>query len=164
MATTLRNRFESNKAGLKPLDGSETCAAEDSGKPAAAVALGLNMDQVVALQAKAEKLYTAVADMMVLAEPYFHMASSYGQQAWMVIEPYHPQELATAAYGLTLVFFGGIFMTLVASCEAVHIFGWDKIKSSFNRLYKQWVLAAAAFEEDNQVCVVMRRWLRLLIH
>ena len=42
-------------------------------------------------------------------------------------------------------------MTLVASIEAAHIFGWPKIKTSLQALQLQWRAAVDAFERDSQV-------------
>lgn len=43
-------------------------------------------------------------------------------------------------------------MTLVASVEAAHQFGWERIKLATTALYIESAKASRAFERDNKVC------------
>lgn len=145
----MRSRFTSGGEKFKKfLDGSSEASEDAAGKP---VERSLNFEQVTALTARAGPFFLFLGNALQHIEPVVRTAQSYGQQLWTALEPYHPEDLCYAVYGLCLVFFGGIFMTLVAALEAVHIFGWPKLNVAFRALYNEWNRAAIAFERDNKV-------------
>lgn len=95
--------------------------------------------------------FVALASFTEKIEPVVNVIADAVRAAWLALQPYHPEDLFVALYGFFLVFFGGIFMTLVASVEAAHQFGWDRIKRAATALYHEWTKARAAFERDNKV-------------
>lgn len=111
----------------------------------------INLQNLTQLSEKAGPVFRVIGGVLEQIEPFLEAVSVVVRQIWKVIEPYHPEDLLTAVYGLALVFFGGVFMTLVASFEAAHLFGWDKIRVSTKALYIEWCNTRAAFERDNKV-------------
>lgn len=105
-------------------------------------------------------LFVALATIVGAVEPILDRVSDLVQTVWKALEPYHPEDLFVALYGFLLVFFGGVYMTLVASFEAAHIFGWANIKMAVRALYYEWGKARAAFERDNKVCCCISNSLR----
>jgi len=95
--------------------------------------------------------FVFLAGILEKVEPIADVVSNALSTAWTALQPYHPEDLFVALYGFFLVFFGGVYMTLIASLEAAHLFGWDRIKVAFAALYVEWVRARAAFERDNKV-------------
>lgn len=110
-----------------------------------------NLESVKAVQEKAAPLFVFLASVLEAVEPAVDAITKGLTVVWTALEPYHPEDLFVALCGLFLVFFGGVFMTLVASCEAAHQFGWDRIKCASSALYVEWTKARAAFERDNKV-------------
>lgn len=94
-------------------------------------------------------------------QPVIDQVSQNAVKVWTMLQPYHPQDLIPALYGLFLVFFGGVFMTIVASAEAAYQFGWEKINVSLHALYEQWTKASKAFELDNKVSFFTKTHSRL---
>lgn len=113
---------------------------------------GFNLEQVKRVQESAAPIFVALATVVDVVEPIADKISEAISVVWKALEPYNPEDLFVALYGLLLVFFGGVYMTLVASFEAAHIFGWDRIKLAGAALYHEWTKARAAFERDNKVC------------
>lgn len=111
----------------------------------------LNLQQLKNVQQQVAPIFVALASFVEVVEPVADKVSDLIRAAWSALQPYHPEDLFVAVYGLVLVFFGGIYMTLVASVEAAHQFGWDRIKFAGNALYHEWTKARAAFERDNKV-------------
>lgn len=97
-----------------------------------------------------EQYYVLAVRMLQAVHPYYKIAHAWFQKVCVALEPYHVWDLGMAFYGLVLVFFGGVFMTLVSAIEAGQIFGWPKIARSLKALRRQWKEASVAFERDNQ--------------
>lgn len=106
---------------------------------------------VAALQQQVAPIFVKVADALEVVSPLLTQVYDAGIKVWEFFEPYHPEDLAQVVYGFFLVFFGGVFMTLVASVEAAYQFGWVKIKTAVLALYREAQKARIAYERDNQV-------------
>lgn len=133
MATTLRQRYKAASNGA---------TAEDR---------ALSLESFRQLQEQASPVFVTIANVMEKIDPVLDMIYANLLAVWEVLQPYHPEDLFVALYGFFLVFFGGVFMTLVASAEAAHQFGWDRIKESLLSLSTEWTKARVAFEHDNKV-------------
>lgn len=120
-------------------------------KAAASTDRAFNLSQLQAVQEQAAPIFVFLASVAAVIEPVADKLSDFLQLAWTIVQPYHPEDLFVVLYGLGLVFFGGVYMTLVASLEAAHQFGWDRIKAASHAFYQEWKNARAAFERDNQV-------------
>lgn len=110
-----------------------------------------NLEQLQNVQQQVAPIFIALGSAAAVIEPVIDKISTAFQQAWAFVQPYHPEDLFVVLYGLALVFFGGVYMTLVASFEAAHQFGWHRIKAACRALYHEWTKARAAFERDNKV-------------
>lgn len=127
MSTSLRNRFDKSIGkGVVELTGGGDASkpsdptngtSKDSSAPAKSGGLSFDLEQVAQIQEKAEAFYNAALKIIEKAEPYIKIATDYGEKVWAIIEPYNPQELGTALYGLILVFFGGY----VKASHLVHV-------------------------------------------
>lgn len=133
MASTLRQRYR---------PAPSNAATEDR---------ALSLESFKQLQEQASPVFVTLANVMEKIDPILNMVYTNLLAAWEALQPYHPEDLFVALYGFFLVFFGGVFMTLVASAEAAHQFGWDRIKVSIMSLSSEWAKARVAFEHDNRV-------------
>lgn len=111
----------------------------------------LNLDSIRRLQESAGPFFVQLAALLEKLQPVIDQVSQTATKVWALLQPYHPHDLIPALYGLFLVFFGGVFMTIVASAEAAYQFGWEKIYVALYALYEQWTKASKAFELDNKV-------------
>lgn len=111
----------------------------------------INFDSLRRVQEQAGPIFVQLAAVLEKVEPVITQITGCANTVWIALQPYHPLELFPALYGFFLVFFGGIFMTLVASLEAAHQFGWNNIKYSLIDLNQEWKVARIAFERDNKV-------------
>lgn len=111
----------------------------------------LNLDSLRQLQESAAPLFVYLATFLEEVTPVIDFVKTNGQQLWTALQPYHPEDLFPAIYGLFLVFFGGVYMTIVASAEAAYQFGWDRIKVSLIALHGEWHKASDAFQRDNKI-------------
>lgn len=143
----LRERTRGLRKTLDGVSSSVQSAVRDA--PPTTTDRAFNLAQV---QQSAGPIFVALATVVDVIEPVADKVSGLVQTGWKMLEPYHPEDLFVALYGFLLVFFGGVYMTLVASFEAAHIFGWDRIKVAVAALYHEWTKARAAFERDNKVC------------
>lgn len=131
--------FERTAADLRPQQPAQQSEQADR---------AFNLEQV---SETVTPVFVFLASVLEKVEPIADAIIDTLQSIWNALQPYHPQDLFTAVYGLLLVFFGGVFMTLIAAFEAAHQFGWDRIKLSFTALYREWTKARAAFQRDNKV-------------
>eukprot|EP00928_Gymnodinium_smaydae_P082198 TRINITY_DN65592_c0_g1_i1.p1 TRINITY_DN65592_c0_g1~~TRINITY_DN65592_c0_g1_i1.p1 ORF type:complete len:383 (+),score=30.69 TRINITY_DN65592_c0_g1_i1:64-1149(+) len=60
-----------------------------------------------------------------------------------------PTNIISALIGLALCFFGGLFPTLIAACEAARVCGWDRTVASFHDLAAEAEVAIEASEKDD---------------
>lgn len=114
----------------------------------------LNFQQISKLSESAGPVFVFLGKALQNLEPIVDNIYHTVQQVWTALEPYNPEDLAFAFYGLALVFFGGVYMTLVASLEAAHLFGWAKIKAATRALYVEFTRAKIAFDKDNKVRIL----------
>lgn len=112
-----------------------------------------NIEQLRRAQEHIAPVFVYLAKVVDAVEPVADRISAFVKAAWKALEPYHPEDLFVALYGFFLVFFGGVYMTLVATFEAAHLFGWHRIQVACRCLYTEWTKARAAFERDNKVSV-----------
>lgn len=103
------------------------------------------------IQQQVGPFFVQLATAYSTIEPAITTIISLIQQIWTFLQPYHPEDLVVALYGFFLVFFGGVFMTLVACAEAAHQFGWPRIRAACSALYHEAHNARLAFERDNNV-------------
>mmetsp|Transcript_23191 Transcript_23191/g.38146 ORF Transcript_23191/g.38146 Transcript_23191/m.38146 type:complete len:321 (+) Transcript_23191:31-993(+) len=87
---------------------------------------------------------------IVLAQPYIDQAIFQANKTWDALQPYHPEEFLPALCGLTLVFFGGHFLTLIAAVEAFRLTGWDRSKKCLGDLWESYKVAMAAYKKDDE--------------
>ena len=111
----------------------------------------INLDTIRQFQETAAPIFVQLASVLAKVEPMIYTVTETLENVWAFLQPYHPKQLFPALYGLFLVFFGGVYMTIVASAEAAYQFGWDKIQVSMISLYEEWAKASRAFQRDNKV-------------
>lgn len=112
---------------------------------------GLNLESFRQVQDQAGPFFVSVASVLEKLSPLLNGVYDLLLTVWKTVQPYHPEDLFMAIYGFFLVFFGGVFMTLVASAEAAYQFGWHRIKEPILSLSSEWAKARIAFERDNKV-------------
>lgn len=112
-----------------------------------------NIERLRRNQEHIAPLFVVLAMVVDAVEPVADRISTIIKAGWKALEPYHTEDLFLILYGVFLVFFGGNYMTLVATFEAAHLFGWHRIKTACRCLYIEWTRARAAFERDNKVSV-----------
>ncbi|PXF48251.1 hypothetical protein BWQ96_01940 [Gracilariopsis chorda] len=71
--------------------------------------------------------------------------------SWTTLHRYHGEDALLAMYGVLLVFFGGVYMTLVACFEAAYQFGWQRIKKALQALYIEWSKARRALLKHSKI-------------
>lgn len=109
------------------------------------------------MQVQVAPIFQVIGTIIETMRPFIDILTSIANNIWQALQPYHPEDLAFALYGLILVFYGGIFMTLVASFEAAHQFGWRRIRIACSALHREWVRVRIALERDNKVSYQLRR-------
>jgi len=70
---------------------------------------------------------------------------------WVSLQPYHPNELLPALFGLFMVFFGGHYLTTFAAIEAYRLCGWTQTRDCLILLYENFLIVKEANEKDNQI-------------
>lgn len=148
----LRRRIaETHHDIVEDLTDSISSASRRSRPPEETTDRAFNLEQLRLAQEQVAPVFVLLANVVAVVEPIADKIAELFTAVWHALEPYNPEDLFVAVYGLFLVFFGGVYMTLVASFEAAHLFGWDRIKLACRALYVEWTKARAAFERDNKI-------------
>lgn len=165
----LRKRFEATKDVARNFNETYQSVRSDSNRSRSRPQLrtnerALNIEQLRRAQEHVAPVFVFLAKIIDAVEPVADRISAFIKAAWKALEPYHPEDLFVALYGFFLVFFGGVYMTLVATFEAAHLFGWHRIQTACQCLYTEWTKARAAFEHDNKVIVSTDKRSILRVH
>jgi len=83
--------------------------------------------------------------------PYVQKAIAFVEEVQKKLEPYHPEELVNVFFGLFLVFFGGMYLTLLATVEAYRMCGWSQTKQYLLDLYADYIVVRDASRKDDLV-------------
>mmetsp|Transcript_1775 Transcript_1775/g.3966 ORF Transcript_1775/g.3966 Transcript_1775/m.3966 type:complete len:345 (+) Transcript_1775:36-1070(+) len=94
-------------------------------------------------------LMVASEFMAVNVVPFALRCWAAAQQAWIKLQPYHPEHMAEALIGFIICFFGGTFLTLIAAIEAYRMVGWTASLKAARVLMKNAELAITASKEDD---------------
>ena len=105
-----------------------------------------------ATQIKAAKPYAIMVENGInQAWPYCVKAYEGGQKLWVKLQPYDPEQFFPLLFGLVLCFFGGSYLTLIATVEAIRLTVWDRMVKAVKTIYEQYKTAKEASEKDDQV-------------
>jgi len=138
-------------------DGRRTCgtmARSVSSPPTSSPEAALEAKLPGPLKPLAKHVVPAVATLReaaVAAEPYVTLAIEKAQVAWKAVEPYHPEDMAPAAAGAVMLFFGGSFVTTIAAVEAFRITGYTPTLEAVKQLHSSYVAAVEANKKDDEV-------------
>ena len=66
--------------------------------------------------------------------PYFVQAYDLILKGQAALAPYHPELIWGMVWGLTMMFFGGYFVLVIASYEAFRLSGWESFKVAFTKI------------------------------
>lgn len=91
------------------------------------------------------------ADVVDKSYPYVVLLIDRACTLWDKLQPYNPEQFFPLVFGLVLCFFGGSYVTLIAAVEAVRLSVWERMKTSFWALRKQYVAAKEASKKDDAV-------------
>lgn len=127
---------------------------------------------------RAAPILGAVKTLTIVAGPHVTRLCEVAAAGWKQLEPYHPEELLPAMFGLMLCFFGGAFVTTIsaprtlsiicgcctcirevpkgagvtiacaAAFEAFRVVAYDQVKDALCTLWQQYRAAVAAAEKD----------------
>ena len=70
---------------------------------------------------------------------------------WEKAQPYHPQQYGPLIIGLIICFFGGSYMTIIATVEAVRLTVWGRIRASMKILWSNYLKANDASKKDDEI-------------
>jgi len=107
----------------------------------------------------------ATPEMIEKLMPFFHKIGDlvnwivpkieYAWEQLLVVkhklDPYHPEELVNVFFGLFLIFFGGLYLTLLATVEAYRMCGWTQTKEYLLDLYEDYKVVRDANAKDNEL-------------
>uniref|UniRef100_A0A061R3F9 Uncharacterized protein n=1 Tax=Tetraselmis sp. GSL018 TaxID=582737 RepID=A0A061R3F9_9CHLO len=109
------------------------------------------LESASSLLAQSAPFIEKLGELYNACEPYVESLWNKSQAIWRQLEPYHPEEFLPALFGLSLVFFGGTFMTLLACIEAYRITGWKPTVEALKVLALNYTRAMEANAKDNRV-------------
>eukprot|EP00612_Vaucheria_litorea_P005929 CAMPEP_0171462936 /NCGR_PEP_ID=MMETSP0945-20130129/6787_1 /TAXON_ID=109269 /ORGANISM="Vaucheria litorea, Strain CCMP2940" /LENGTH=327 /DNA_ID=CAMNT_0011989587 /DNA_START=28 /DNA_END=1008 /DNA_ORIENTATION=- len=99
---------------------------------------------------KLKPVLSKISDGISFTIPYIYKSQKLAKKGWKALQPYQPEELMKILLGAALVLAGGIFPTMVSTFEAIRASGtWPGIKSSFNALYNNYLVAQAEMAKDD---------------
>lgn len=114
-------------------------------------AAGSTAQKLEAVLTQAQPYIAKAVAVIDTVAPYVEQAVEKGQQLWKQLEPYHPEELLPALFGVALMFFGGTFMTLAAAFEAYRLIGWRDTADALQLLWRNYKAASEANRKDDAV-------------
>jgi hypothetical protein len=80
--------------------------------------------------------------------PHSQEAIAKWNEFYLKIEPYEPQDLIPAAYGLALAFVGGQFSTTLGAVEAFQMVGYKGIEHAVAEIRQAYEKAKNEYIED----------------
>lgn len=106
-----------------------------------------------------EQTFAKVAGFfMVEASAFFQKVLPYVILIWeklddlySILAPYHIEYVLIIVIGFTMVFFGGVFMTLIAAVEAYRISCWEETQKQLKILQINFAAALQASREDDLI-------------
>jgi hypothetical protein len=123
-----RRRRRTRKAAATQHTRKETKAtmsADLSSSKAKAMELfTANQQRLKELFEKLAPVFSTVSHVADVLAPYAVSAWATGQRTWTALQPYHPEELFEAVFGIVLCFFGGRYVLTLAAIEAYKMCGW----------------------------------------
>lgn len=100
---------------------------------------------------KAAPLIGTAAELIEEAIPYIHIAIVKLLNIWEQLQPYKPELLFPAFFGLVICFFGGDFLTVIAAVEAYRMCGYETTSSCIKILYDDFAKVVEANKKDDKV-------------
>jgi hypothetical protein len=101
--------------------------------------LSANQQRLKELFEKLTPLFVALGGAADTLMPYAEAAYAGGARLWAAAQPYHPDELFEAVFGLFLCFFGGRYMITLAAIEAYKMCGWDQTLKYLKIIYEDYL-------------------------
>jgi hypothetical protein len=71
----------------------------------------------------------------------------------MAQQPYHPEELIPALFGLFMAFFGGHYFLTFAAIEAYRVFGWKQTIENLRLIHTNYLVVMEASRKDDELDV-----------
>jgi len=82
--------------------------------------------------------------------PLYFLLWEKVKEIWVILEPFHLDELLPAITGLAMCFFGGSFFTLIAAAEAYRMCGYQTSLTAIQDITKDMSNFIAASKEDDK--------------
>lgn len=92
-----------------------------------------------------------IGDVINWLAPHLEFAWAKMLELKKRLDPYHPEELVDVFFGLFLVFFGGMYLTLLATIEAYRMCGWTQTKTYLLDLYSDYCVLRDENRKDDQL-------------
>eukprot|EP01126_Amoeba_proteus_P027795 TRINITY_DN2751_c0_g2_i5.p1 TRINITY_DN2751_c0_g2~~TRINITY_DN2751_c0_g2_i5.p1 ORF type:complete len:354 (+),score=59.70 TRINITY_DN2751_c0_g2_i5:81-1142(+) len=100
---------------------------------------------------KIQPLITQLQLFLTFLLPYIQKTCEIMNSLWVQLQPYHPEEFASALFGLVMAFFGGMYFTTFAAIEAYKACGWTKSYECLQILWKDLSNVWKANIEDDKI-------------
>ena len=91
------------------------------------------------------------ADAVDRAYPYAVVAYAKAKEGYALLQPYHPEQYLPLATGLIMCFFGGSYLTIIATIECVRLGVWQRLYTGLKILYENYLKAEEASKKDDAV-------------
>ncbi|GBG27057.1 Hypothetical Protein FCC1311_032802 [Hondaea fermentalgiana] len=106
------------------------------------------LTQVVPIVLKIEE---GIAAAVLFIMPYVKMANEAYEEFLVALEPYGPKEIMGMLYGLALMFFGGSYISTIATLEAIDQGGRKDLVHAIKELHEQATSVRDANRTDDQL-------------
>ncbi len=83
-----------------------------------------------------------------LVAPICNILLAIASRVYKILEPFHPEMLLEAIFGLFVAFFGGSFFLVVASAEAWRAASWEDNKKDLHVIFEDAVKVHDANKKD----------------
>ena len=96
-------------------------------------------------------VYDMAITVLTMMAPMMERTAAAALSLWTLVQPYHPDILIPAIFGLFLSFFGGTFLLTLACIEAYRMCGWNQTMKHLGVLYSTYCQVLHASHLDDQV-------------
>lgn len=110
-----------------------------------------NQQRLKELFEKLAPVFAAIGSAADVAAPHVERAWAGVVHVWALLQPYHPDELAEAVFGIFMCFFGGQYLVTLAAIEAVKLCGWDQFYKYAKLIYEDYLAVRQESRKDDLV-------------
>mmetsp|Transcript_4448 Transcript_4448/g.7212 ORF Transcript_4448/g.7212 Transcript_4448/m.7212 type:complete len:340 (+) Transcript_4448:88-1107(+) len=129
----------------------ETVAAAPKLNPASSGPITKSQQSIVDILKKLGPLLITLGKIVDVIEPYFEKTFDFFHGIWVKLEPYHPEELIEAVFGIFLAFFGGHYVITLAAIEAYRMCGWSTTYKYLKIIWDDYKLVRAESRKDDTI-------------